>query len=204
MKLYYYPGACSLAPHIVLCELGCAFEIERTDIASKTTASGSDFLAINPKGYVPALALDDGDVLTEAAPMLLYLADLSPTAGLAPPIASRERLRLMEWLNFVTAELHKTIGPFFKPDFTDAMREVSMRGLGVRLDFLDRHLSGRPYLLGDAYGVADAYAFVILNWSSYLDIDLDPWPAVRAYQARVSGRQAVKAAMRAEGLLGGA
>lgn len=204
MKLYYYPGACSLAPHIVLRELGCAFELERTDIATKRTDSGTDFLTINPKGYVPALALDDGDVLTEAAPMLVYLSDLVPTKGMAPAAGTRDRLRLMEWLNFVTAELHKSLGPLFKPGFTAEMREVALGGLRPRLDFLERHLADHVHLLGGAFGVADAYAFTILNWSSFLDIDLAPWPEVQTYLARVSGRPSVQAAMRAEGLLQGA
>ncbi len=201
MKLYYYPGACSLAPHIALREGGCAFELVKTDILSKQTGEGGDFLAVNPKGYVPALMLDDGDVVTEVVAVLLYLADLNPAAGLAPANGTRERIRLVEWLSFVTAELHKGFGPLFKPELTAEARKAALGSLSSRLDYLDSHLIGRHYLLGDAFSIADAYAFTIINWSGLFAVDLSHWPAIQAFQARVSERPSVRAAMQAEGLL---
>jgi glutathione S-transferase len=200
MKLYYTPGACSLAPHIVLREAGLAFEMEKVDLAGKKTTGGEDYCKINPKGYVPALRLDDGQVLTEVAVIVQYLADRKPDSGLAPRYGTMERYRLMEWLNFVASEVHKLFGPFFNPKITPEWKENQLSLLGKRLAFLAESLQGRKYLLGDGFTVADAYLFTVLNWTRFLKIDLGQWPALKDYQARVAARPAVREALKAEGL----
>ncbi len=156
MKLYYSSGACSLAPHIVLLETGHAFELEKVDIPNKKTASGADFWPINPKGYVPALQLDDGTVLTEVGVILQYLADQKPAAGLAPAAGTMARYRLMEWLNFVATEVHKSIGALFNPMMTPEMKQVQKGYIERRLNALEKMIAGKPYLMGDAFSVADA------------------------------------------------
>src|SRR5690606_1421934 len=170
MKLYYSPGACSLAVHIVLREGKFSFELEKVDLAAKRTQSGEDYLAVNPKGYVPALRLDDGGVLTEANVILQYLADQKPRRNLAPKPRTPERYRLMEWLSFIATELHKGLGDFFNPKMTPEWREAKLERLGQRFDYLERTLGSNEYLTGD-FSIADAYLFTILNWTRLHKID---------------------------------
>lgn len=201
MKLLYTPGACSLSPHIVLCELDLPFELEAVDLRTKTTASGADFAAINPKGYVPALQLDDGEVLTEGAAIVQYLVDKHAPGTLAPVAGTVERARLNGHLNFISAELHKAFGPLFNPAITPEAREAELANLGRKLDVVDRTLSdGGPYLTGAGFTVADAYLFVVLSWTPNFGVDLARWPRLVAFRQRVVARAAVQAAMAAEGL----
>lgn len=202
MKLYYAPGACSLAPHIALRETGAAFDLEKVDLAKKQTAGGEDFTRINPKGYVPALRLDDGEILTEVAVILQYLADRKPEAALAPAAGSMQRYRLMEWLNFISSEIHKQFGPLFNPQITPEWKANQLNVLGRRFDYLSERLNGQPYLMGERFSVADAYLFTVLNWNSYVGMDMGKWPKLQAYMARVAERPAVREALRAEGLSG--
>lgn len=201
MKLYYSPGACSLAPHIVLREAGYAFDAIRVDIPNKKTEHGDDYWKINPKGYVPALALDNGEVLSEAAVICQYLADQKPESGLAPALGTMERYRLMEWLNFVTAEVHKMIGALFNPKMTPEMKAVQIAVIERRLNALENMLEGRQYLMGDRFSIADAYLFNVFNWTKIHKIDTSKWPKLEALIARVAARPKVQEAMRAEGLL---
>ena len=201
MKLYYSPGACSMAVHIVLIEGGFSFDKEQVDLATKKTADGTDFTSINPNGYVPALALNNGEVLTEAAVILAYLADQVPERKLAPAAGSMERYRLQEKLNFITTELHKGFGSLFNPAMPEEWREQVKQGLGKRLDYIAGQLQGRQYLLGDEFSIADAYLFTILGWSKLTKVDLSPWPVLVDYSARIAQRPAVQAAMKAEGLI---
>ena len=201
MKLYYYPGACSMAPHIVLREAGYTFDLDKVDLVNKRTASGEDYSKVNPKGYVPAVKLDDGQVLTEVAVILQYLADQKPQSGLAPKAGTMERYRLMEWLNFVATEIHKTLGALFNPNITPEWKENQITLFGRRCDILTRNLGGKQYLMGDKFSLADAYLFTILNWSNFLNVDMSKWPELKGYMARVAARPAVKEAMKAEGLV---
>lgn len=203
MKLFFKPGACSLASHIVLNELGVDFDLEKTDTTTKTTESGIDFLTININGYVPALQLDDGEVITENPAVLQYLADLAPERSLAPPNGSIERIRLQEALNFVSSELHRAFGPFFDGGkLDDEGRRKAISNIGRRVSHIERYLGdGRPYLLGEDFTVADAYTVVVLNWADLLGIELTGWPSTRAYVDRVKERPSVVAAMRREGLI---
>lgn len=201
MKLYYIPGACSLSPHIVLREAGLPFELELVNIESKITAGGKDYYTVTPKGYVPALVLDDGRVLTEGPAIVQYLADLVPEKQLAPPAGSMERYRLMEWLNYIASELHKNIGVFFMLGATEDCKSLARANLVKRLDFVERHLSKNAYLMGSDFSVADAYLFTIASWSRYINLDVAGWPALKAYHARIAARPAVIAAMQAEGLV---
>lgn len=201
MKLYYSPGACSLAPHIALHEAGCEFEIERVDIPSKKTASGADYWEINPKGYVPALKLDDGNVLTEVAVILQYISDQNQAATLAPRFGSIERYHLLEWLNFVATEVHKQIGALFNPKMTPEMKEVQLGVIERRMNALDKMLDGKDYLMGDDFSIADAYLFNILLWTKKHNIDLAKWPHIAALNSRVGVRPKVIEAMTAEGLI---
>jgi glutathione S-transferase len=201
MKLYYSPGACSLSPHIVLLEAGLPATLEKTDLKTKKTASGADYLSINSKGSVPALGLDDGRVLTEGPAIVQYLADLSPNSRLAPPAGTFERYRLMEILNFITSELHKGFGPLFHPETPADTRRSVIEALEKRFDWLSRDLDGKKFLMGDTFTVADAYLFTVLRWTKYTGIDLGKWPVLAAYQARVGERPKVQAALESEGLV---
>ena len=198
MKLYYAPHACSLAPHIVLRELAMPFDLVRVDNQAKTTADGEDFLKINPKGYVAALKLDNGQVLTEASAILQYLADLKPAAGLAPANGSWERVRLQEWLNFIASEIHGGLAIFFNPAIQGEVRAMFLATLFKRFAILVQTLERQDYLLGEQYSVADAYLFVVLRWAGVHAIDLQQWPALAAFQLRVGSRPAAIAALAAE------
>jgi glutathione S-transferase len=201
MKLFYSPGACSMSPHIALREAGLPFELVKVDLGAKTIESGGDYHSINGKGYVPALQLDDGRVLTEGPAIVQYIADRKPEAGLAPPAGTIERYKLQEWLNFITAELHKPMGSMFNKAQTPEWREAVRTTLARRLDFLAKELSGRTYLLGQAFSVADGYLFTVLGWAAHVGFDLARWPAIGEYLARVGARPQVVEAMKAEGLV---
>ena len=202
MKLYFSPGACSLSPHIVLLEAGLPFTTERVNIRKKLTASGADFTAINPKGYVPALELDDGAVLTEGPAIVQYLADLAPEKQLAPAAGTAEHYQLIEWLNYIGTELHKSYGPLFNPAAGDDAKTSARSLLAKRFGYVAQVLEGRDYLVGGRFSVADAYLFTVANWAAVVQFDLSAWPALTAYQARIAARPAVQQAMRDEGLLG--
>jgi glutathione S-transferase len=201
MKLYFAPGACSLSPHIVLREAGYTFDLEQVNNQEKKTKSGMDYWGINAKGQVPVLELDNGERITEGPVIVQYLADQKPGAGLAPANGSMERVRVQEWLNFTTSEIHKTFGPIFRPTTPDAFKVLSKENLGKRFDWLDKQLAGKQYLTGDRFTVADAYLFTVLRWSPRIDIDLAKWPNLKAYVDRVAARPKVQEAMKAEGLV---
>jgi glutathione S-transferase len=200
MKLYFTPGACSLAAHITLREAGFEFELAEVNLATHQTADGGDFMAVNPKGYVPALQFDDGQVLTEDQVVLQYLADQKPDSGLAPAFGGMERYRLMEALAFIATEIHKGFGPLWNPQAPEATRENAIRLLSRRFDFISDALEGRTWLMGHRFTIADAYLFTVLNWTKVHHIDLSRWPRLVDYQERVAGRPAVQAALKAEGL----
>jgi glutathione S-transferase len=200
MKLYFSPGACSLSPRIVLLEAGLPFTAEKTDLKSKKTASGADYLAVNSKGAVPALELDDGQVLTEGPVIVQYLADLKPDSGLAPRAGTLDRYRLMEILNYITSELHKGFSPLFNKDIPADARKAAVDNLAKKFNWLSTHLGGTKFLLGDTFTVADAYLFTVLRWSGLVHVDLTQWPVLAAYVARVGERPKVKEALHAEGL----
>jgi glutathione S-transferase len=201
MKLYYARGACSLSVHISLHEAGLKFEVERVDTKTKQLESGADFTQINPNGFVPVLALDDGELLTEASVVLQYVADLKPAAGLAPPAGTMARYRMMEWLSFTSSELHKNFSPLFAPTTPEDYKPIVRQRLAQRLGYVNTKLAGRQYLLGEQFTVADAYLFVVVNWSKAMSIDLTAFANLQQFQERVRNRPAVQTAMRAEGLL---
>lgn len=201
MKLYYSPGACSLSPHIVMRELGLPVDLVKVDLGARKTADGGDYLAINPKGYVPVLQLDDGSVLTEGPAIVQYLADRSPASKLAPAAGSMERYRLVEWLNFLTSEIHKGFSPLFRPTATEGTKAMFREALARRFDYLSDWLRDRTYLMGDRFTVADAYLFTLLGWCRLTQIDLSKWPVLTTYRERIAARPAVRAAMKAEGLI---
>lgn len=198
MKLYFSPGACSLSPHIVLRELGLPFEAIKVDLATKTTADGADFRAINPKGYVPALQLDSGDVLTEGPAIVQYLADQKPAAGLAPANGSMARYHLQEWLNFISTEIHKQFSPLFNAANPDSVKEAQKAKLAQRFGEIAPVLEKQDYLTGNQFSVADAYLFTVLGWSKYFHIDLNQWPSIARFVNRVAARPAVAEALEVE------
>ncbi|WP_028535061.1 glutathione transferase GstA [Paludibacterium yongneupense] len=203
MKLFYSAGSCSLSPHIALAESGLAFELEAVNlrVSPHTTASGVEYASVNPKGYVPALLLDSGDVLSEGVAIVQYIADQVPDKHLAPANGTFERYRLQEWLNFIATEIHKGFGPLWNPATPEALRAAALKRLESRFDVLQSTLSASNYLLG-GFSVADGYLFTCLNWTSFHNVSLDRWPALQAFMTRVGARPAVQAAMKAEGLFG--
>lgn len=201
MDLYFSPGACSLAPHIVAHEAGIAVTPVRVDLRAKKLADGADFNAINAKGYVPALKTDDGMVLTEVGAILQYLGDLKPASGLMPKAGTPERYKQLEWLSFISSEVHKNIGSFFNPAQTAEWRKGVEAILERRLGWLEKELGDKPYLSGEAFTAADAYLFVVLNWTKMTGYDLDRFPGLVAFRARVAARPQVLAALKAEGLI---
>lgn len=201
MKLYYSPGACSLSPHIVLNETGLPYTVEKVDLKTKKTEKGADFSAINSKGTVPTLVLDDGHVLTEGAAIVQYIADQKPESGLAPRAGTLERYQLMELLNYIATEVHKNFGPMFNPKASDEWRAAAVANLETKFNWLSGFLGDKKFLMGDTFGVADAYLFTVLSWTGHVKIDLSKWPKLAAYVARVAARPKVQAAMRAEGLV---
>ena len=203
MKLYYSPGACSLSPHIALRATGLPFDLVKVDFATRKTADGGDYLAINPKGYVPALQLDDGSVLTEGPAIVQYIADRAPAAKLAPAAGTMERYRLMEWLNFLTSEIHKGFSPLFNSKLSVETKGMAREALARRFDYLGAQLRDQPYLMGDDFTVADGYLFTLLGWCRMTQVDLSKWPTLTAYVERIAGLPAVHAAMKDEGLIKG-
>ncbi|KIC07648.1 glutathione S-transferase [Leisingera sp. ANG-M1] len=202
MKLYYKPGACPLASHIALQETGLPFEIEAVDTAAGRTESGADYRAINPKGYVPALGLDDGSILTEGAAVLQYIADSNPKAGLAPAAGTMARARMQEQLNWIGTELHKAFGPLFREGTSEAGKDEARIAVAGKFDFIETQLAdGREWLVEGRFSVADAYLFVVANWANFTGIDLARWPNLAAFVGRSAARPSAQAAMRAEGLI---
>jgi glutathione S-transferase len=201
MKLYFTPGACSLSPHIVAQEVGIPLTLVKVDLATKKVADGGDFTTINPKGYVPALQLDNGELLTEGPAIVQYLADQKPAAKLVPAAGTFERSRIQEMLGFINSELHKTYSPLFNPATPAEIRKEREAYLRRRYGLLEKQLAKGPYLFGDQFTVADAYLFVVTNWSNFVKLDLSEFPNLMAFQARVSARPAVQTALKAEGLI---
>jgi glutathione S-transferase len=201
MNLYYFSGACSLSPHIVALEAGVPVTLVKINSKTKKTESGADYLAVNSKGAVPALQLDDGRVLTEGPAIVQYLADLKPESGLAPRAGSFERYQLMEILNFITSEVHKSFSPLFNPASSAEMKETFVAILAKKFDWLSGFLGTKPFLLGNTFTVADAYLFTVLNWTAHVKIDLGKWPILADYKARIAKRPKVIEAMKAEGLI---
>lgn len=201
MKLYYSPGACSLSPHIVALEAGIPLQLEKVDDKAKRTEHGADFWQINPKGYVPVLVLDSGEVLTEGPAIVQYLADQKPASGLAPANGTLPRYHLQEMLGYINSEIHKSYSPLFKPDTPEATRAERKEYLAKRYQFIEGVLAKQPFLLGDKFTAADAYLFTVTNWAKHVELDLSAFPSLLAFQKRVAARPAVQAALEAEGLV---
>ena len=202
MQLYYAPGACSLAAHITAREAGVPVDLVKVDIPTGRLEDGQDYRQVNPRGYVPALVLDDGELVTEAQVVVQYLADLAPASGLFPSPGTRDRLRVQEWLGYVATELHKPLGSLWDPGTPEAWRQRVRDRLPVRFAEVDAHLAARPFLVGSGFTIADAYLFVILSWTPHLGIDLTPYPALEAFLARIVERPKVRQALAEEGLGG--
>jgi len=200
MQLYFAPGACSLASHITAREAGINLDLKRADTKTKMREHGSDYLAVNSKGAVPALKLDNGQVLTEGVAIMQYLADQKPESNLAPKNGTMERYRVQEWLNYITSEVHKGFSPLWNPTADPAVKTWALDGLKKKFDWLNTQLTGKKYLTGDNFTVADAYLFTVVNWTNFLSVDLAPWPALKEFQARVAARPKVQEALEAEGL----
>ncbi|HUZ66815.1 MAG TPA: glutathione transferase GstA [Beijerinckiaceae bacterium] len=200
MKLYFSPGACSLSPHIALCEAGVTFEAEQVDLKQKKTKSGADYLAVNPKGQVPALALEDGAVLTEGPAVVQYIADLAPGSDLAPKNGSIERYRLQEWLNFISTELHKGFSPLFRPTTPDEYKTIARENLARAFKQPEARLAKREFLLGDHFTVADGYLYVMLRWAQSLKLDMSAFGNLADFKRRIEARPKVREALAAEGL----
>ncbi|MFI4996012.1 MAG: glutathione transferase GstA [Hyphomicrobiales bacterium] len=201
MKLFYSPGACSLSAHIALREAGLPFTLHKVDLATKKVESGEDFTTVNGKGYVPALQLDNGQVLTEGPAIVQYVADQKPAAGIAPAAGTMERYKLQEWLNFITSELHKPMGSMFNKAQTAEWKEAVKTTLSKRLDWLSKQLDGKLHLMGEKFSVADGYLFTVLGWAKMVGFDLGKWPVIQQYMARIGARPKVVEAMKAEGLV---
>jgi glutathione S-transferase len=200
MQLYYTPGACSLSPHIVALEAGIPLTLEKVDLKTHKTVKGEDYYTVNPKGYVPALKLDDGNTLTEGPAIVQYLADLKPESGLAPKNGTFARYKLQEWLTFINGEIHKAFGTLFgNPSETE--RKQAIDKINKRFTYVEKELGEKPFLTGDIFTVADAYFFVMLNWAHHFKIDLAAYPKLKAYFSRVASRPKVHEAMKEEGLV---
>jgi len=201
LKLYYSPGACSLSPHIALLEAGLQFELEKVDTKAKKTASGADYLTINPNGYVPALQLDDGYVITEGPAIVQWVADQAPQSHLAPPNGTIERTKLQQWLNFISTEIHKSYSPLFSAEVPDAYKTMTKDKLFKRYAYVNEQLKGKQFLLGNHFTVADGYLFTVTNWANFLKLDLSEFKEVRSFSDRVNSRPKVLQALKAEGLV---
>ncbi|CAD5373400.1 Glutathione S-transferase GstA [Rubrivivax sp. A210] len=200
MKLYYSPGACSLSPHIVLRESGLPFTLEMASTKTHKLADGTDYHTINAKGYVPLLELDDGQRLSEGPAIVQYIADQVPAKALAPAAGTMARYRLVEWLNFITTELHKGFSPLFNPAMPEEAKALFRARLGERFAWVDSQLEGRQHLMGDGFTVADAYLFTVSGWGKYVGVDISGFKNLGAYLGRVAARPAVQEALKAEGL----
>ncbi len=201
MRLYTMPGACSLAANIALREAGVPFDVVKISHHTHKSADGVDINEINSKGYVPALVLDNGELLTENAALLPYIADLNPAAQLAPANGTLERYRLTEWLAYINSEVHKSFSPLFTPNASEDTKQHARANLTKRLGWLADRLGSKPYLMGERFSVADAYLFVVLSWAGHVAVDLSPWPNLKAFQERVAARPHVVEALTSEGLL---
>lgn len=199
MKLYYSPGACSLSPHIALRETGQKFDLVKVDLGAKKF-DGGDFWAVNGKGSVPVLELDNGERITEGPAIVQYIADQKPESGLAPKAGTMERVRVQEWLNFITSEIHKTFSPLFRPDTPEDYKPVARGNLAKRFDWLTKQLQGKQFLMGNHFTVADGYLFVVLGWTNFVGMKLEDWPVLKEYRERIAARPAVREALKAEGL----
>ncbi len=201
MKLFYTPGACSLSPHIALREAGANFTLEKVDLQTRRTETNADFTGVNAKGYVPALQLENGQVLTEVTAIVQYIADTFPNSSLAPATGTPGHYKLLEWLGFISTELHRNLGGMFNPALTPEWKESLTALLVKRLNWLAPQLEGKTYLLGDSFTIADSYLFTVLNWSNFISFDLTPWKPIQEYMARVGSRPSVVAALKEEGLI---
>ena len=201
MKLYYFSGACSLASNIALREAGLPFELVKVDRRTRKAADGLDFNEVNPKGYVPTLMLDNGEVLTENVAVLQYIADRNPAAKLAPPAGTMERYRLVEWLAFISSEIHKNFSPMFRDDAAEETKQYVRKVLSTRLEYLNRAIGNRPFLMGEQFTVADAYLFTVLSWGRHANFDLGKWPQLQRHLERVGARPQVIEALKSEGLV---
>jgi glutathione S-transferase len=200
MQLYFSPGACSLASHITAREAGIPIKLERADTKTKKLVDGSDYYAVNSKGAVPALRLDDGQVLTEGVAIMQYLADQKPESNLVPKAGTLARYRVQEWLNYITSEVHKSYSPLWNPANDPKVKEYAQANLEKKLDWINGQLGGKKYLTGDTFTIADAYLYTVINWSYFLNLGLDKWPALKEFHARVAARPKVQEALEAEGL----
>jgi glutathione S-transferase len=200
MRLYFAPGSCALSPHIVLIEAGLAYTLEQVDLRTKKTASGADYLSVNPKGYVPALDTGSGAVLTEGPAIVQYLGDLVPGKQLVPAAGTMERYHVIEWLNFISAELHKSYSPFFRQGLSDDVRAFARANLERRMSYLNEVLARQPYLMDQQFTVADAYLYTVLNWNAKIKFEMDSLPHLQAYFQRMGERPAVQQARREQGL----
>lgn len=201
MKLYYMTGTCALASVISLHEAGLKFELVKVDRKTRKAADGLDYLEVNPKGYVPALTLDNGETLTENIAVLQYIADRNPAAKLAPPAGTLERYRLIEWLGFINSEIHKGFSPLFRADAPEAFKEYARNNLTVRLDYAQRALGSNSYLMGVQFTVADAYLYVVLGWGAHVNFDIGRWPQLKRLHERVGARPHTIEALKSEGLV---
>ncbi|MGV3635916.1 MAG: glutathione transferase GstA [Pseudorhodoplanes sp.] len=201
MKLYFSPGACSLAVNIALHEAGIPFDLERVDNKAKVTKSGENFWDVNPKGVVPVLKLDNGETLTEVTTLLQYVADQKPAAGLMPKAATMDHYRALEWLSFIATELHKQFTPLFKDGTPGDYRLIAKENVLKAFKHIDAHLAGRQWLAGGSYSIADIYLFTVSNWARFQEIDIAQWPNIEALRTRIRARPQVIEAMKAEGLI---
>jgi glutathione S-transferase len=201
MKLYYTPGACSVSPHIALCEAGIPHEIDKVDLKEKKTSTGANYMAINPKGYIPALQLDNGELLVEGAVIVQYIADQKPESGLAPKAGTMERYRLQEWLTFISSELHKTFSPLFNAAMPEEGKKIFRDRLAMRFGYVDKQLAGKDYLMGSKFCVADGYLYNMVRWARRVNLDLTAFPNVVAFEKRMEARPKVIEALKAEGLM---
>jgi glutathione S-transferase len=201
MKLYYSPGACSLSPHIALLEAGLPYDLIKVDLRAKKLENGDDYLKVNPKGQVPALALDSGELITEGPVIVQMIADQATSKNLVPAHGSSERYKLLEWLNFITAELHKNFGPMFSPVLADEAKAFFKDRVMAKFRYIDSQMAGRDYLMGSQFTVADGYLFTMLSWADRMKFDLSAMPNLTAYKARVAARPKVQEALTREGLM---
>jgi len=199
MKLYYAPAACSMSPHIIAHELGITLDIEKVDLGAKRTENGEDYLGIVPKGYIPALKTDSGEIVTEGVAIALYLSGLKPEKKLSPARESAEFIPFLQTMLFITTELHKGIGGLFAP-LPEEAKDMIRKRLGARLGFIADQLKGKEYIYNNQFSVADAYLFTVLNWAPMVKLDLSPWPVLGEYQARIASRPSVREAMKLEGV----
>lgn len=201
MKLYYAKGACSLVPHIIINEIGLTSDYELVDLATKKTAAGDNYLTINPKGAVPALRMDNGEILTENTVILQYLADTTHATALLPPVGEMKRYRVLEWLNYATTELHKGFGQFFNPNFPQEVKEnILIPLMKTKFNYIDKQLNNKTYLLGDDFTLPDAYLFVMLMWALHFKFDITAWPNLSRYFAELKKRQSIMKTLQEEGL----